>query len=68
MWSIKFKLMYVILIGSSILAWAQKVDFMKSADEFRIRTGLNASHWLSQSEKRGEERKNFMAKADFDKI
>jgi endoglucanase len=36
--------------------------------EFKIRTGVNISHWLSQSEKRGEERKSYIVKADFDTI
>jgi len=37
-------------------------------DEFTIRTGVNVSHWLSQSDKRGEERKNYITRADFDTI
>jgi endoglucanase len=37
-------------------------------EEFTIRTGVNISHWLSQSSKRGEERKNYITKADFDTI
>jgi endoglucanase len=36
--------------------------------EFKIRTGVNVSHWLSQNEKRGAERKNYIVKADFDTI
>ena len=31
-------------------------------------TGVNVSHWLSQSERRGEERANQISKKDFDKI
>ncbi len=38
------------------------------AEEFSMRTGVNVSHWLSQSKKRGEERKNYITKADCDTI
>jgi endoglucanase len=37
-------------------------------DQFVIRTGLNVSHWLSQSDARGKEREQFMTAADFQKI
>ena len=37
-------------------------------NQFAIRTGVNVSHWLSQSDKRGEERKHFMTQNDFDTI
>lgn len=36
--------------------------------EFKLRTGVNVSHWLSQSSKRGQERKDYITKADFDTI
>lgn len=36
--------------------------------KFHIRAGVNISHWLSQSEKRGEERKNYITERDFDTI
>lgn len=32
---------------------------------FVIKHGINASHWLSQSTKRGEERENYMQEKDF---
>ncbi len=35
---------------------------------FTMRTGVNVSHWLSQSTKLGEERRNYIIKADFDTI
>jgi endoglucanase len=35
---------------------------------FKIRTGVNISHWLSQSDKRGEERAAYITKSDFDTI
>ena len=36
--------------------------------KFQLRTGVNVSHWLSQSEKRGEERRKYITKTDFDTI
>lgn len=39
-----------------------------SAGDFMIRTGVNVSHWLSQSDRRGEERRKVITKADFDSI
>lgn len=35
---------------------------------FVLHRGLNASHWLSQTDKRGEERKQYMLEKDFAKI
>jgi endoglucanase len=37
-------------------------------NEFKIRTGVNVSHWLSQSDKRGVEREKYITKTDFDTI
>ena len=31
----------------------------KFPENFKIRTGVNISHWLSQSEKRGEARRDY---------
>jgi endoglucanase len=35
---------------------------------FKLGTGVNVSHWLSQSDNRGEERANQITKKDFDSI
>ena len=40
----------------------------ESVDKFIINKGVNVSHWLSQSKKRGAERKNYITQADFDTI
>jgi endoglucanase len=40
----------------------------KRSNEFTIRTGVNVSHWLSQSDKRGTERLNYITQSDFDTI
>ena len=39
-----------------------------SAPHFDIRTGVNITHWLSQSEKRGKERQELIVREDFKKI
>jgi endoglucanase len=39
-----------------------------SRNGFQIRTGVNVSHWLSQSDKRGQERAAYITEADFRKI
>jgi len=63
-----YHLLFVILTGSLILTCSQKNKPDTSAGKFVIRTGVNVSHWLSQSDKRGEERKNYITQADFDTI
>ncbi len=49
-------------------AGAQGIATPLATDTFVIRTGVNVSHWLSQSEKRGDERKKYITAADFDTI
>ena len=41
---------------------------VKTPNGFAIRRGLNTSHWLSQSRKRGQEREQYMQANDFKKI
>ena len=43
-------------------------DSGNSTTGFEIKKGLNVSHWLSQTEKRGEERENYIKEEDFIKI
>ena len=57
-------LLFLTFVGSLALTCTPN----KTTDEYTMRTGVNVSHWLSQSEKRGEERKNYITKADFDTI
>jgi len=40
----------------------------KQAVEFKLGTGVNVSHWLSQSNLRGAEREKLITKMDFDSI
>jgi endoglucanase len=56
------------VVGTLIFACASNGNPAKEKKAFSIRTGVNVSHWLSQSDKRGEERINYIAKADFDTI
>jgi len=37
---------------------------VKTADEFVFKRGTNISHWLSQSKRRGDDRKNYFIKKD----
>lgn len=50
----------------SILSLALGVNMY--AGEFVIKRGVNVSHWLSQTEIRGEERANYIQEEDFKKI
>ena len=52
-----------------ILNGCKTKEIKNNFDEgFKIRTGVNVSHWLSQSGKRGEARENYIVEADFDTI
>ncbi|MFZ0453384.1 MAG: cellulase family glycosylhydrolase, partial [Ignavibacteriaceae bacterium] len=62
--NLKFILSALILFVNFIYAQTEN----NFPENFKIRTGVNISHWLSQSEKRGENRKEFITKADFDSI
>ncbi|HVO75810.1 MAG TPA: cellulase family glycosylhydrolase, partial [Ignavibacteriaceae bacterium] len=61
-------LFITIFVSYFILISGAMMSEYKNSKEFKIRTGLNVSHWLSQSDKRGEERKKYITKADFDTI
>jgi endoglucanase len=60
----KLMLIVFIIIITCIQIFAQA----KYADNFKIRAGVNISHWLSQSLERGEERAKYITAADFDSI
>lgn len=46
----------------------KKNDCCQMTEKFKLGTGVNVSHWLSQSDRRGEERAKQITKADFDSI
>ncbi|MFH1197965.1 MAG: cellulase family glycosylhydrolase [bacterium] len=52
----------IVLVYSFALAQNQ------TPKEFTLRTGVNVSHWLSQSDKRGDERRNYITEKDFKTI
>ncbi len=58
----------LMIAGMFILTCTSNKEPNKTMDQFTIRAGVNVSHWLSQSDKRGEERKNYINQADFDTI
>jgi endoglucanase len=62
------KILFFTMIGALIMACCENAQSKEPTGEFTLRSGVNVSHWLSQSEARGEERKNKITKADFDKI
>jgi endoglucanase len=57
--------LFLIFIVSTMAQGEQETP---SENRFVITTGLNVSHWLSQSDARGKERERFMTEADFQKI
>ena len=64
-----FKASLLLLIfGSLTTTTARGSKTPGKPNRFEIRTGVNVSHWLSQSESRGEERRRYMTRADFDTI
>lgn len=62
------RLLFLVFMGWSIMTCTSNNEPHKRSNKFVIRTGVNVSHWLSQSDKRGKERKNYITKADFDTI
>jgi endoglucanase len=59
-------LLLIVGILPSVNAQGSKPS--TESNDFVIRTGVNVSHWLSQSEKRGEDRRRYITEADFDTI
>lgn len=57
------KLFYLIVLA--VLVFACQPE---KPGKFEINSGVNVSHWLSQSEKRGDERRNYITERDFDTI
>lgn len=58
------KLVYFLLLAVMVSSCCN----MKEKEKFEIHRGLNTSHWLSQTEIRGEEREAYMQARDFAKI
>jgi len=60
-----FRFSFLLVIGYVFLTCNRNIEFNNS---FSLGKGVNVSHWLSQSDKRGEERLNYITQADFDTI
>lgn len=63
-----FKLGFFIIIGLFVMMCNSNIKSDVETRKFTIRTGVNVSHWLSQSDKRGEERGKYITRSDFDTI
>jgi endoglucanase len=59
---------FMSTVGTQVWSSPQQASTNPFAAGFKIRTGVNVSHWLSQSDKRGEERRKYITEADFDTI
>ena len=59
---------FLLILGWFASAIAQDSKASDAAGYFGIRAGVNVSHWLSQSEKRGDARKKSITREDFDAI
>ncbi len=59
------KILFFIAI---IALWSCSHQEKTSGEKFELGTGVNISHWLSQSKKRGAEREAYIQKSDFDSI
>jgi endoglucanase len=63
------KLILFLILGTCLACSMASNQFMlKTPNGFAIRRGLNASHWLSQTDRRGAEREQYMQERDFIKI
>ena len=62
----KNKILVLILLGGFMSISCSQLA--RASDDFTIRTGVNVSHWLSQSEKRGDARRNYITQTDFETI
>ena len=56
------------IVMLAVAACADKPAEDNGVNNFRIRRGTNLSHWLSQSEERGEARKQHIQEDDFERL
>jgi len=63
-----FKIWFLLPLIFLIVSCTSSENPKVAIEKFEIHTGVNLSHWLSQSDKRGEERKAYINKVDFDTI
>ena len=63
-----FFLALLAIVMLAVAACADKPAEDNGVNNFRIRRGTNLSHWLSQSEERGEARKLHIQEDDFERL
>ena len=63
-----FFLALLAIVMLAVAACADKPTEDNGVNNFRIRRGTNLSHWLSQSEERGEARKQHIQEDDFERL
>ncbi len=63
-----FFLAIVATVVWSLSGCTTKTENNDGANNFRIKRGTNLSHWLSQSEERGEERRQHIQEDDFERL
>ena len=64
----KIAQLLLIVIAFVSVSYAQTSANSDTKKGFILRTGVNVSHWLSQSEQRGSDREKINTKKDFEKI
>lgn len=58
----------IILVMAAVLTMASCSKEEQTANNFTIKRGTNLSHWLSQSEERGEARRLHIQEDDFERL
>ena len=65
----KFLLFFVALVcATTMMNSCREESTDGKVNDFRIRRGTNLSHWLSQSEERGEARRQHIQEDDFERL
>ena len=63
-----FFLAIVAMAVWTITGCTSKPETDDNVNNFRIKRGTNLSHWLSQSEERGDERRQHIQEDDFERL
>ena len=61
-------LLLIAMTMMTVVACSGKKESEPTVNNFRIKRGTNVSHWLSQSEERGEARKQHIQEDDFARL
>ncbi|MCR4602413.1 MAG: glycoside hydrolase family 5 protein [Prevotella sp.] len=63
-----FSMVVALLSATFFLSACKSSPVEKDVNDFRIKRGTNISHWLSQSEERGEARQQHIQEDDFERL